>query len=234
MSTAIADTRKFKSLLRSIGKGPDAPPAEPENALESLLLSFLMWETSSDKALTALGKIRQHIVDLNDLRVTMPQELVGMIGERYPRAQDRALRMRATLRDIYLREHAMSLEGITEAGKRDVRRYIETLEGMVPYVAARVMLLRFGVHAVPVDDQLRDRLAEEGVTAADADPAELGTWITRQVKAGTGVETHFALQGWVDDGAKKRAGGRRKSPRTGGKKKSTRRKSSARKTASRS
>jgi endonuclease III len=157
---AVKSTKQFTTLMKRLG--PVEPPdfADTDDPFAVLVHSFLLWESTTDKALTAYNALQRHVVDFNDLRVCMPQEILELIGVRYPRGLDRCQRLRATLRDVYSREHVVSLNGIDKLGKREIRRYIESLEGMVPYVAARVLLLSFQVHAIPVDDQLRTNLIQ--------------------------------------------------------------------------
>lgn len=206
MKNATQCAKKLNALLKKL---PDAQTPElpdGDDPIGVLVLSFLMWESTTAKAVAAYKNIIEHVVDHNDLRVCMPQEIVELIGQRYPRALDRSQRLRAVLRDIYSREHTVSLERLDSLGKREVRKYIESLEGIVPYVAARLALLSFQAHAVPVDDQLRTQLIDAGAADTSAENDDLSTWLERQVKASDAVETHHALQAWVDSGASKSAG----------------------------
>ena len=52
----------------------------------------------------------------NDLRVSHPQEVVGLLGPRYPRVEERAARLHEALQEIFIREHAVSWIGL-EQGK---------------------------------------------------------------------------------------------------------------------
>ena len=47
---------------------------------------------------------------------------------------------------------------------------IESLDGMHPFVAARILRLSFDVHALPADDQLSALLHEHGVIDEPVDP----------------------------------------------------------------
>ncbi len=227
MKNAAECARKLHALVKKL---PEAAPlvfSAADDPIAVLILSSLMAETSTERALAAYSRLLDSIVDFNDLRVSMPHEVVGYIGVRYPRAQERCERLRRVLRHIYLREHCVCLERLREEGKRDGRKYLESLEGMTPYVSSRVMLLCFDAHAMPVDEQLRDRLVEAGAADESADVAAVTTWLARQVKAGDGARVHHKLQAWIDrvggvDSAKgrsRRAGGAetsRSSGRKGG------------------
>lgn len=199
VKNTTAAAKKLSGLLKKIG--PVEPPAFPNagDPVAVLITSMLLWESTTDKALSAYIRIMEQVVDYNDLRVCMPHEIVDLIGPRYPRALDRAQRLRAILRNIYLREHAMKLDRLPTTGKREVKKYIESLEGIVPYAAARVQLLSFETHGIPVDDQLRTQLIEAGVCEASTEVPELANWLASQVKQGEAAITHHALQSWVDE-----------------------------------
>ena len=198
MKNATECGRKLNALIKKLPE--TAPPEFPaaDDPIAMLILSSLMAETSTERALTAYGRLLESIVDFNDLRVSMPHEVVGYIGSRYPRAQERCERLRRVLRHIYLREHCICLDRLREEGKRDGRKYIESLEGMTPYVSSCVMLLCFDAHAMPVDEQLRDRLVAAGAADEQADVTAVSTWLARQVKAGDGARVHHKLQAWID------------------------------------
>ncbi len=118
MKKAADAGRNFSALMKKIGK--PAPPPKQEDPIDVLVMSFLMWDSTAAKAKAAYERIQQRIVDFNDLRVSMPQEIAGFIGSRYPRAEERSQRLRAVLRNIYNREHAVSLvDGLKKALKRN-------------------------------------------------------------------------------------------------------------------
>ena len=194
----------------------DEPPPAPDNddPIHMLVYSFLLWETTAKRANTAYESIINNIVDCNDLRMHLPHEIVEMLGSRYPKAEERAERMRATLRDIFVREHDVNLNRLTDQPKRDIRKYLDSLDGMVPFVAARVLLLAFGGHAIPVDDQLRSALIKAGAADESADIEELTSWLERQIKASDAVNGHATLQTWVEQ----QPASRKSTRKTGGRK----------------
>ena len=149
-----------------------------------------------------MAKIRGSIVDFNDLRVFLPNEIVTLIGARYPLALERAQRMKTSLHSIYLGQHAVSLDHLADAGKRDAKALIEALEGIPPYVSARVLQRCFGVHVIPVDDRLVDLLIEAKVLSEIVDSGELSSWMSRQVKSVDGLAFEATIRAFVDDSPK--------------------------------
>ncbi len=137
-------------------------------------------------------------IDLNDLRMNMPQETIEIIGITYPQAEDRARRLRAILRAIYLREHEVQLHSLADSGKTETKEYIQTLEGMTHFVAGRVLALYFGVSAFPIDDRTFQALMNAGVLHEDTDLDEASSWLGRQVKAKDVSKVHGSLHSWAE------------------------------------
>ncbi len=202
--------KKFATLLKKL-RGvtplpepiPDAAPPWLDPTVEELIFSMLVWEARTGQAREAMSRIRGSVVDYNELRVCFPEEICLMLGERYPRASERAARIRAALNDIYKREHKVTLQAVLTAGKREARQYLETLDGVPSFAASRVFLSCCGGHAFPVDERIRDLLAEEGVVAAGDEPDAVSSWLERQVKAGEAAAAYGALQAAADEAGKK-------------------------------
>ena len=144
-------------------------------------------------------RIEQAVVDFNELRVCMPGELIRIIGERYPRVEERARRLRAALHAVYARQHRVGLENLNEMSKREARDYLESLDGTPRFVAARVTLLCLGGHAAPIDGRILRRLADRGATEASATPETASAMLERKVRAGEMLEAYSLLQAWSDD-----------------------------------
>lgn len=199
---AKTDTKKQEKALATVLKkaqsnwsGEAADELEP---IAELVFSFLMWNATERQADTAFGKIMAQVVDLNELRVSLTNEVIEMIGVRYPDASNRVIRMLQSMMEIFDREHDYKMSSLGARSKREQREYLDTLPGMTPFVAARVALLSFGAHAMPVDDRLLTLLVKAGVFEPDTTPADAENWLTRQVKAGDAMNAYLALQEWAD------------------------------------
>ena len=222
---SAATDKALNDLLKKLGT--PAPPEFPDatEPVNVLVMSMLLWESSTSRALAAYEKLKEAMVDFNELRVCMPQELIDCLGVRYPLASERCQRLRASLNDVFRREHDVKLEHLRGAGKRDVKKYIESLDGITPYAAARVQLICFDSHAIPADEQLRGKLIATGVIEDVHDVADVVNMLSRSVKPSDGLTAHYAFQQWVDTGkpaigkaggksSARAAGSRRSSPAT--------------------
>lgn len=202
--SASDPSKRLASLLRKLkadasGAEPSQPPlAWADPAVDQLIYSTLLADCSSSQARGAYKRLREAMVDYNELRVCLPDELAAVIGDRLPRSLEKATRLRAALTDLYKREHVVTFGTLNDAGKREARAYVESLEGVSAFAAARVILYAFGGHAVPVDDRLRSLLASEGVCDADTPASEVASWLERHIRSGEAAETCQLLQAWSD------------------------------------
>ncbi|MCA9290702.1 MAG: hypothetical protein KDA25_06215, partial [Phycisphaerales bacterium] len=236
MKNPIQCAKNLAALVKKIGKVD--PPAFPDadDPVAVLVQSLLLWQSTTTRAIDAYGRIRAQVYDFNELRVGLPYETAELLGTDDPHHDRRARTIRQVLHAVYEHEHDVSLDRLKALGKRDVRKYVEGLDGIPPYVAARLMLVSFGVHAMPVDEPLLDALVAAGAADADSAIDDYAGWLSRQIKSSAGVATHHALQAHVDAIAARPATTRRKKKTAGkksGTKKTTRKKTSGKKKTSR-
>lgn len=197
MTLANASTARLNALVRKNA----SPPAEFPDAADPvavLVHSFLLWESTTAQAMAAYERLKSRIVDFNDFRVCLPPEMADHIGSRYPRAVERCQRLRSSLNDLYHREHVVSFARAQALGKREVRAYVESLQGITPFVSARLLQISFGVHGVPLDEQRLGVLISAGVLPAGCPLADAVSWINRHVKADEATRVTAALQALAD------------------------------------
>ncbi|GMV24066.1 MAG: hypothetical protein AMXMBFR58_00970 [Phycisphaerae bacterium] len=205
---SAADTSKKLSALLKRLRTRYAPAADEESEfkpswidplMDEVIYSFLLWDATTPQARNAFKRLREAYIDYNELRVSLPAETVAVLGERYPRGEERAARLRAALFDLYKREYAVSLKSLADGGKRDIRAYLESLEGTPCFVVDRVMQRFFGAHAIAIDERLRDLLADEGVVNAETAVEDAASWLARQIKAEEAGAVCQLLRAWADD-----------------------------------
>lgn len=173
------------------------------NPVAQLIFASLEWEATRAQAEAAYTRLMAEMVDYNDVRVTHAHDLVRILGPDYPLVHERIERLNDVLQEIFRREHATSLDNLENLNKKQARTYLDTLPGMTPYVAAQVMLVCLGAHAVPVDQTLTDLLKAEDAVDEDASLPDAVSFVERQFKAGQGLEAHLLLRAWVDAGPKR-------------------------------
>ncbi len=189
--------KKLIALLKKIRSTNRAESHIQHDAVTQLVIAYLEWNATRKSAKDAHARLMRVMVDNNDLRVSHPHEIVAILGERYPRAEERAARLHEALQEIYLREHAIEVD-LSDKSKKQVRTYFDSLPGITQYVAAQVTLLACNSHAIPVDDHMADLLREEGVVDPAATVEEIGAFLERCVKADDAVEVHLCMRAWAD------------------------------------
>jgi sulfite reductase alpha subunit-like flavoprotein len=191
----VLSASKLQALLKRGAKEPESP-AEP---VETLVQSFLLWEAATAHAAAAFERIRKSFVDLNELRVEVPSAVVALLGSRYPMAEERADRLKRSLHAIFQARHKLDLEHLKDLDRRKQLAFLEGLDGMVPFVASRTLLVHFGHASVPLDEQAANLLREGKIAAREATTAEISTALAKL--AGTADEArriHGALLAFAD------------------------------------
>ena len=196
MKNATEFANKFKKFKKQL---PEATVEKSEHGvIGEIIYAHLLWNAQSKQAAQAYKKLFNAAVDLNDIRVNHIYETVELIGEKYPQAYDRAKRLKSVLNAIYKREHGMHVNSLEGAGKREVREYFVTLDGMTPFVCNRVISLQYDVSAMPVDDRTLIAMATNDLVHEKADVNDAASWLSRLVKASEACDVHVRLQAWVE------------------------------------
>lgn len=167
-------------------------------AVQQLVYSLLLWEASSTQARGALKRVREELVDLNELRVCAIDDLAHVLGDRYPLARERAMRIRSVFADIVAHFHAPTIDPVLAMPKRESRQFLEGLHGMPWFASQRVSLLAMGTHALPVDDRLLALLIDAKVLGPETDGHHAASWLEHNVPADDGPMTAMLLQAWSD------------------------------------
>ncbi|MBU3682766.1 MAG: hypothetical protein FGM39_01865 [Phycisphaerales bacterium] len=200
--TEATNPAKLASFLRKHVPAGNALQStlEPEgmDLVDLFVQSYMLWQAPSADAIGALKRLKAAFFDWNDLRVSLVSDIVDVIGHRHWRAADRVSRMRDAMNGIFRREHKVSLERLRTLMKRDAVNYMETLPGMIPFVANRVLLVGVDFHSVPVEEFGLQMLVQAGALPAGTSLVDASGWVTRHVKAEEAREAHRALVAAVD------------------------------------
>lgn len=172
--------RLLTQLLRKSGKPETTDGVDPT---EQLIIGILAGCSTHAKALAVYRKLRQNVVDLNELRVTPAVELAEQIGDGVPLARAKAQRIVDALNAVRKRQDSLDLSFLRSRGRREAREYLESLEGVDRAAAASVVLFSLGGHAIPVDGLMLHVLRKEEYVDATADVVEVQGFLERSVAA---------------------------------------------------
>ncbi len=240
--SAVDHAKAIAKLMKVLRATYTPEPIVQREPIVELVYAFLLWDSTVAKSKTAMRRVEDAFVDMNELRVSRPAEVMGALGKTYPRLEERVLRMRETLRNLYKREHAVSLDAAAALSKRDARHYLETLEGITPFIAARVALVSLGSHAIPIEERLMGKLVAGGIFTEETPIDKAAGLLDRYIPAGEGIESHLLLQALSEDtgfdpatlSGKRRGTSRKRTTKTSKAKSSATKKTGARSGRSRS
>lgn len=184
MKQAAEYAKKVNRLFNTLKKqhGKVEPPTEM-NPLEQLILAILARNTSDTKAHAAYHRLRENMVDNNELRVTPPGELADVLGDDLPDTVAKARVLLDALNGVYDRQNAMDLSFLKGMSVRDARDCLRSLSGVDEFAAARVVLLSLGGHAIPIDDHTASVLRREELVSPEATIEEIQAFLERHIHA---------------------------------------------------
>jgi 3-methyladenine DNA glycosylase/8-oxoguanine DNA glycosylase len=191
---------------------PGTCPFDGDAAVRELVRSILVRSAPLADAEAALNRLGEAMVDGNEIRVGLVEELAAAIGPRFPGAVEKAREIKSALNDVYRREHCVRLAHLAERPKREAAAYISGLKGLGRFAADRTLLLTLGGHAVPCDETLAARLIATGAALAGSTPDDCADRLTRCIRAGEAEEAYRVLEAWARTGAPNARAGRAAAP----------------------
>jgi endonuclease III len=191
-ATKYADT--LRSFAKKMIRDYKAPPKEPQTALKALVRGAMSFDVPDDKAEGAMKAIEREFVDLNELRVATELEVQEMLGQRYPKIEERVTLITQALNNIFEREHTLSLDRLKDISRRDSRQFLRELPGIHPFVEAYVMLFAFEGHTFPIDESMLDVFRDEEVVEESATLEEAQKFIEHHLKDSECYELYWAMR----------------------------------------
>jgi hypothetical protein len=176
----------------------DRTPPTADVRVRELVYSMLLWECSATQAQSALRRIDEGVVDLNELRVCLAEEIASILGAKYPLGPERGARLRAALTDVFRRQHGLRIDNLEEMGKREGSAYLHALEGVPQFVAARVALVHLDAHVIPMDERLLALLRKERAIDPELGVVEAANCLERHIPASETRAAAAVLQAWSD------------------------------------
>ena len=196
--------KRWKALVRKLRPDPPAPsnsadlPPAPLTIISAAVHGTLLWEASFSQARLAYQHLTQHFADYNDMRVALPSQLIMSIGDRYPLAAERCVRLKTWLGDLYRRSNSLDLEHLRDVTRAEARHRLLSLQGLPDFAAAFAAMTSLGEHAFPVDTRLLRLLIDEKIVEASTTTAEAMTRLESLVSHDELPETYAILRAWSD------------------------------------
>jgi len=191
MKNATRYEKKIKKLLT--GLGAVRTPAAPDDPIQVIVEAVMERNAGPNHFEKAMAMIDREFVDLNELRVAQPREIVELLSKSFPWAREKAEEVTTALNKIFQRANCLDVEYMEQMAKRALRRHLEKI-GLSPYAAARVVSRAFGGHAIPVDEDLAETLVMDGYVDPGASADEIQGFLERIVSQKDCLAAHVVMR----------------------------------------
>jgi len=188
-------SKKVQKLYRKLKRGSSKVQAVVyEEPTDALVYATISENTNDPAAHSAQRRFAEHFIDLNDLRVSRPEEIIEVLGEDAPENKEIAANLLKILKAIFNTYHTVSLKALSKIGKRPVKQALEKLDGTSRFAVNYCMLTAFQGHAIPFTRKMIEYLKNNDLTDPDANEQEIEGFLTRQISAKNGYEFYFLLR----------------------------------------
>ena len=188
-------SKKIQRLHRSLSrKYPKVQKVIYDEPADAIVYAIISAELSEKATATAIKKLADYFVDLNDLRVSRTEEIVEMLGADTSVTRTIASTITTVLRAVFNEYHKVSLEALKKTGKRPARQILEKLDGTSRFVVDYCMLTSLQGHAIPLTKGMIEYLRNKEMVYTDADEQHIGGFLAKQISAKKGYEFYALLR----------------------------------------
>jgi endonuclease III len=188
-------SKKIQRLHRSLSrKYPKVQKVIYDEPADAIVYAIISAELSEKATATAIKKLADYFVDLNDLRVSRTEEIVEMLGADTSVTRTIASTITTVLRAVFNEYHKVSLEVLKKTGKRPARHILEKMEGTNRFVVDHCMLTSLQGHAIPLTKGMIEYLKSKELVYPDADGQQIGGFLAKQISANKGYEFYALLR----------------------------------------
>jgi endonuclease III len=181
----------YRSLKRKYPRVQKALYDEPAKALVYALLSENM--TVAD-AQAATKRFDDYFVDLNDLRVSRPEEIIEALGADTLVTRNTASTLNRVLSAVFRKYNMTTLEPLKAISKRPARQTLEKLDGTSHFAVNYCMLTSLRSHAIPLTQKMIEYLRRNELVHPEADEQEIEGFLARQISAENAYEFYALLR----------------------------------------
>jgi len=195
MKNSTEYAKKVKKLYLSLRrKSPKVLKPVYEDPIEALVYGIISENMTNSKTQGVMRRIENNFVDLNDLRVSLPAEVIEILGENSSVTRNIAENLSRALGYVFSNYNCVSLESLKKQGKRPAKQALEKIEGVSRFVVNYCMLTALGGHAIPLTAKMAEYLKNNELVAPGANEQDIEGFLTRQVSATNGYEFYALLR----------------------------------------
>ncbi|MDD5458847.1 MAG: hypothetical protein PHF37_05615 [Phycisphaerae bacterium] len=176
--------QKIKKLFTALKKThKKEPPIVFEDPIEAIVCAIISEQTTDKETQNAMERLKKIFVDITDLRVSLADERLEMLGSDTPVTRHIAETLGRTLNYIFNKYNCLEIEELKKGGKRNARQILEKIEGLSPYAINFCMLTSCNAHAIPLNQTMLDFLKKNEFVHPESDEKDIDGFLTRLIVA---------------------------------------------------
>jgi len=213
MKDSKEHSQKIRLLHRSLKRGRSqyyrthkiavqlavAAGQKPEKVIydepaDALVYAIISENITQHQAHSAIHRIKEHFVDLNDLRVSREDEIAEVLGGDMPAAGQTASAITKILAAVFGKYNMVSLKPLRKIGKRPAKQFLEKMDGVTHFAVNYCMLTSLQGHAIPLTERMIEYLKNNGMVHPDSSVQETEGFLARQISAEDAYEFYTMLR----------------------------------------
>jgi endonuclease III len=188
-------SKKIRELYRSLkAKHPKVKKVTYDEPADALVHAIIGDNMTGPATESAIKRLADYFIDLNDLRVSQEEEISEVLGEDTPRTKDIASNLIKALKVVFDEYNSVSLESLKKIGKRPARQVLEKMDGISRYAVNYCMLASLQSHAIPLTKRMIEYLRNNQLVEPDADEQQIEGFLAKQISADNAYEFYVLLR----------------------------------------
>ena len=192
-------SKKIQRLYRSLKrKGPKPEMVYYDDPVEALVWAIISEHITEKQTQEAQRRFAEYFLDLNDLRVSRPEEIMEMFGEDKVEGSiitgEVASNLKTVLHKIFEKYNMVSLLDLKTIGKRPAKETLEKIGVASKFAVDYCMLTAFGGHSIPLTPKMLEYLKSQELVHPEATEEEIEGFLTRQIPSKNGFEFYMLLR----------------------------------------
>ena len=204
--------QKIHKLHRSLRrKYPKVRKPDHRTILDSLIYAIISENMNEVAARAAFRRFNDYFVDFNDLRVSRVEEIMEVLADYTPAANEVASRLVRVLRAIFDKYNIVGLEAIKKMGKRPAKQTLEKLDGTSRFAVNYCVLTSLNGHAIFLTRKMTEYLRSNQLVHPASDDQDIEGFLTRHISAKNAYQFCELLRRECESGrTRKKTGARKK------------------------
>ncbi len=191
----------LKAMLKAVrAGGAKAKKPSWDDPIDALLFATVSEYMPDAAARAVIKKLHGHFVDLNDLRVARPEEIIELMEMDWLQGRPVAEAITAALNAIFGEFDVVSLAELAEHGKKTAKDKLGRLNGISRFACDYVLLTTQGIHAVPINSMMLKYMRDNDYVSPKASDADALDFIEKNVPAAAAYEFYCGLKKAAESG----------------------------------